>query len=171
MNIFSNHKVTVWILAGLLILTLSILGSFIYHTHLEPSGVITKQGCSGSCMMLFDELDLDANQQREIEIILDQYRDTSSTLVSALRQCRLDLMAELQKDDPDSAVIILLSEELGAFQARMTMLASSQYLHIKTVCTPDQRQKLSNVYCDLFGCPRLKKGQGQEQQHHRHNGQ
>lgn len=171
MNIFSNHKAIIWILAGSLILSLSILGSFIYHTHMQPTGVVTKQECSGSCMMLFDELDLDATQQREIEIILDQYRDTSSTLVSALRQCRLDLMAELQKDDPDSVEIILLSEELGAFQARMTMLASSQYLQIKTVCTPDQRHQLSNVYCDLFGCPRLKKGQGQGQQRYRHGGQ
>ncbi|NQT78162.1 MAG: periplasmic heavy metal sensor [Bacteroidetes bacterium] len=164
MNIFSNHKVIIWILAGSLIVILSILGSLIYHTGVESEEVITQAGCSSSCMMLFDELDLDASQQREIENILDQFRDTSATLVSELRQCRLALMEELQNDNPDSLEIILLSEELGSFQARMTMLASSQYLHIKTICTPDQRQKLSNVYCDLFGCPRLEKGQGQGQQ-------
>ena len=169
MKIFNSHKVIIWILAGSLIVTFSILGSLIYHTWAKPQEPITQQGCSSSCLMLFDELDLDADQQSEIENILDHYRDTSAVLVSELRQCRLSLMEELQNDDPDSLEIILLSEELGAFQARMTRMAASQYLQIRAICKPDQLQKLSNVYCDLFGCPRLQMGQGQ--QRHRHRGQ
>ncbi len=170
MNIFSSHKVIIWILTGSLIVTLSILGSLIYHTWAQTEEPIAQTGCSSSCMMLFDELELDASQQREIENILDHYRDTSALLVSELRQCRLTLMEELQNDDPDSLEIILLSEDLGAYQARMTRLAASQYLQIRTICKPDQRQKLSNVYCDLFGCPRLEMGQGHGQQRHRRGG-
>lgn len=167
MNIFSSHKVIIWILAGSLIVTLSILGSLIYHTWAEPQQRISQQGCSSSCMMLFDELDLDADQKSEMENILDHYRDTSAVLVSELRQCRLSLMEELQNGDPDSLQIILLSEELGAFQARMTRMASSQYIQIRAICKPDQVQKLSNVYCDLFGCPRLQMGQGKQRHHHK----
>jgi len=162
MNIFSNHKVTIWILSGSLIVTLSILGSLIYHTWAGPEEVIPQAGCSSSCMMLFDELELDASQQMEIENILDHFRDTSATLVSELRLCRLALMEELQKDDPDSLEIIILSEGLGSYQSSMTKMAASQYLQIRTICTSDQRQKLSNVYCDLFGCPRSEMEQGQQ---------
>jgi len=169
MNNFISHKVIIWILAGSLIVTLSILGSLIYHTWASPEKeVIAQQGCSSSCLMLFDELDLDANQQKEIETILDHYRDTSATLVFELRQCRLALMEELQKDEPDSIVIIKFSEELGYYQARITRLASTQYLQIRTICKPGQWQKLSNVYCDLFGCQRLEMGQGRGQQRHHH---
>ena len=76
-----------------------------------------------------------------------------------------------QNDDPDSLRIFLLSEELGAIQVRMTKQATSQYLQIRAICKPGQRQKLSNVYCDLFGCSRVKMGKGQGQgQHRNHQG-
>jgi len=155
MNFFSRHKVIIWILAGLLIITLSILGSMIYYTWTETEEEIARQGCSSSCQMLFDELDLDAAQNEEMEQILDHFRDSSAALITELRHHRLALMEELQKDDPDSLKIRVCSKELGATQARMTNLAASQYLRIRTICTPDQQQKLSNIYCDLFGCPRI----------------
>ena len=167
MNSFSRHKVIIWILAGSLIITLSILGSLIYHTWAEPEELIGKAACSTSCVRLFDELDLDEAQHDEIEKILDHYKDTSATLITELRQRRLALMEELQNDDPDSLRIFILSEELGAIQVRMTKQATSQYLQIRAICKPGQRQKLSNVYCDLFGCSRVKMGKGQGQGQHR----
>lgn len=77
-------------------------------------------------------------------------------------------MEELQSDTPDTLHILQLSEELGATQTRMTILAASQYMRIRSICNPDQQQALSNVYCDLFGCPRIGMGQDQGQGQHRH---
>jgi len=170
MNFFSRHKVIIWILTGLLIITFSILGSLIYHTWAAPKKAGAQQGCSISCLMLFNELDLDATQQEELEKILDHFSDSSATLISNLRQHRLTLMEELQKDNPDSLRILLLSEELGDLQALMTNQAVSQYLQIRAICNPDQMHRLTNVYCDLFGCSRIKmgKGQGQGQEQHRY---
>ncbi len=155
MNFFSRQKVIIWILAGLLVITLSILGSMIYYTWSEPEEVVTQPGCASSCMMMFEELDLDAAQQGEVEQVLAHYKDSSVILIKELRQQRLTLMEELQKDDPDRLQICVWSEELGKTQARMTNLAASQYLQIRAICTPEQRQKLSNIYCDLFGCSRI----------------
>lgn len=168
MKYFVRQKVIIWILAGSLIITLSILSSMIYHAQAEPEEPVGQAPCSTSCMMLFEELDLDATQQEELENILHQFRDTSAILVSELRQRRLALMEELQKDDTDSLQISKLSEELGAVQVRMTKQAACQYLRIRSICKPEQHQKLSNVYCDMFGCARLNMGQGQGQGQHRY---
>lgn len=169
MKFLIRQKVIIWILAGMLTITLSILGSLIYHTWAEPEEVIGQAPCSTSCVRLFDELDLDEVQHVEIEKILDHFKDTSATLITELRQRRLALMEELQNDDSDSLRIFILSEELGAIQVRMTNQATSQYLQIRAICKPDQRQKLSNIYCDLFGCSRIKMGKGQGQGQHRNS--
>jgi Spy/CpxP family protein refolding chaperone len=117
--------------------------------------------------MLSSELELTGDQQEQMDDILNHFRDSSATLVSELRQNRLALMEELQSDLPDTLRMLQLSEEIGKTQARMTRLAASQYLHIRSICDPEQQQALSNVYCDLFGCPRVEMKHGQGQHRHR----
>ena len=155
MNFFSRQQVIIWILAGLLVITLSILGSMIYYSWSETEEIAPKQACSSTCMMMFEELALDSTQNEAIEMILTHYSDSSAILITELRQQRLILMEELQQDDPDRQKLWVLSDELGEIQTRMTMLAASQYLQIRSVCTPEQRQQLSNIYCDIFGCSRI----------------
>ncbi|MBE0647449.1 MAG: periplasmic heavy metal sensor [Bacteroidales bacterium] len=162
MNFFLRNRAVIWVLAGLLIITMSVLASMVYHTWTEPEEVVSQPGCSSSCQMLSNELELTGDQQEQMDTILNHFRDSSSALVSELRQSRLALMEELQSDLPDTLRILQLSEEIGAVQSRMTRLAASQYLHIRSICDPEQQQALSNVYCDLFGCPRVNRGQGEE---------
>jgi len=168
MNFFIRNRVVIWILVGLLIITLSILGSMIYHTWAEPEESNDPSVCSSSCQMLSGELELDRAQQEQMDEILIHFRDSSAALVAELRRTRFTLMEELQSDTPDTLHILQLSEELGATQTRMTILAASQYMRIRSICNPDQQQALSNVYCDLFGCPRIGMGQDQGQGQHRH---
>lgn len=171
MNFFIRNRVLIWILAGLLIITLSILGSLIYHTWTEPEKVVLQSGCSSSCKMLFSELELDSGQQAEMDQILDHFRDSSTNLVVEMRHLRLLLLDELQKEVPDTLQISALSKELGDIQTRMIRITAKQYLQIRSICNPDQQQQLSNVYCDLFGCPRVEKNQEQKQgQHHYRHG-
>ena len=169
MNFFSRQKVIIWILAGLLVITLSILGSMIYYTWSETEEVVAQPACSSSCMMMFEELELDSAQHEAIELVLAHYKDSSAILIKKLRHQRLTLMEELQKDDPDRLKICVLTDELGIIQARMTNLAASQYIQIRAICTPEQRQKLSNIYCDIFGCSRISfvkgEGRGKKLQH------
>ncbi len=161
MNFFLRNRVIIWILGGLLIITLSVLASMVYHTWTEPEEVMSQPGCTSSCQMLFTELELTANQQEQMDDILNHFKDSSAALVTELRESRLALMEELQSDLPDTLHMMQLAEEIGKTQTRMTRLAANQYLQIRSICNPEQRQALSNVYCDLFGCPRVGKGQGE----------
>lgn len=172
MNFFLRNRVIIWILGGLLIITLSILGSMIYHNCTEPEEDISRPGCASSCEMLSGKLELDPAQHKQMEQILDHFRDSSSALVAELRQRRLALMEVLESETPDTMRIMTLAEEIGVSQARLTRLAANQYLHIRSICDPDQKQALSDLYCDLFGCPRVgmtpDHSQDTDQVRHRH---
>ncbi|MFH1159595.1 MAG: periplasmic heavy metal sensor [bacterium] len=167
MNSFPKYKIATRILAGLLILALSALGSMIYHTWFEEKQPSALPACTSSCQILVSELDLDSSQNAKLERILDQYNEPAEALVDALRESRMALMEELRKDSVDTLRIRSLANEIGAGQALLTRLASDQYLQIRMICDSSQQRMLSEVYCDLFGCPR----QGMGMQHGNGKGQ
>jgi len=171
MNFFTKHRVLLWILTGLLVVALSVLGSVIYFTWMEQEKIETMQVCSSSCQMLEMELGLDASQNAQLEQILERFREPSEALVSSLRDTRMALMVELRKEQPDTAQIRLLTEEIGANQTSLTALAATQYLQIRSICSPEQQERLCDVYCDLFGCPRAGMGHGKKQDQDQGSGQ
>lgn len=161
MNFFIRHKVVIWILSGILIVTLSVLGSVIYFTWKEQVEIEHMPECTTSCQMMMTALDFMPSQRAELDDILNRYRDTSEALMNSLREDRLALMDELQKEYPDTLQLRLLTEDIGNLQALLTSLAAHQYLQIREICDSSQQVKLSDFYCDMFGCPRVGMGQGQ----------
>ncbi|MBL7137826.1 MAG: periplasmic heavy metal sensor [Bacteroidales bacterium] len=167
MNFFTKYRVVTWILAGILAVALSALGTIIYQTWKETKAIEEIPACISSCMMLTSVLEFNASQNENLEKILDRFSDTSAALVSSLREHRMALMNELQKEHPDSLRIRILTGEIGSAQAMLTSLAASQYLQIRKICDSSQQLKLSDFYCDMFGCPRVEMRKGQGQHRHR----
>jgi Spy/CpxP family protein refolding chaperone len=158
MNFFIRYKVFAWILAGLLVIALSALGTMVWHVWFESDKEVivqqTPPGCSTSCMILTSELDLNPNQNRDVETIISRSRQSSSGVVTALHEKRNELLEELTKDAPDTTILKRISEEIGEIQGRLMMNAVDQYLQLRDVCDPDQQEKLTGLYYELFGCPR-----------------
>ncbi|MFH1297086.1 MAG: hypothetical protein ABIJ04_07430 [Bacteroidota bacterium] len=168
MNFFTKYRVVTWILAGILVVALSALGSVIYYTWKAQKSIEAIPECTSSCQMLISSLDFTSSQNENLEEILDRFSDTSAVLVSFLREHRMALMHELQKEQPDTLRIRLLTGELGHDHTLLISLAASQYLQIRKICDSSQQLKLSDFYCDMFGCPRLEQGKGQGKHRHRH---
>ena len=158
MNFFTRQKVIIWILAGLLIITFSAMGSLIYFTWIEKESSVPSVKSTTSSRMIATELDMDQAQNADLRYILNQFRDSSAFLVDAIKQKRLSLMDELRSDAPDTGHIRFLSGEIGNLQSELTNLAATQYLEIRNICDSSQQLKLSDIYCDLFGCPRISYG-------------
>lgn len=168
MNFFTKYRIIAWILAGLLILAMSALGSVIYHVWLRTEVVTEVQTCSSTCRMMTVEIGFDDSQNTALHGILEEHRDTSEILLAALEKNRIALMEELRNELPDTTKIRLLAWDIGRNQASLTALAAAQYLKIRSICSPEQRIKLSDIYCDLFGCPRLGIKPGEDNGQHRH---
>lgn len=157
----------------ILIVVLSALGTTLYITWKGAKEIEKVPNTASSCMMLTNVLSFDASQNADLQKILDRFDDTSAALVTTLRDHRLALMDELQKEQPDSLQIQLLTQEIGNTQTLLTRLASDQYLQIRMICDSSQQLKLSDFYCDMLGCPRVGCGESDTcqkngQQRHRH---
>ena len=155
MNFFIRHRVIIWVLAGILIVALSALGTTIYLTWRETKEIEKMREVTSSCMMLTNVLNFNAPQNANLQKILARYDDTSNSLVTMLRGHRQSLMDELQKEVPDSIQIQFLTTQIGNTQTLLTRLASDQYLQIRKICDSSQQVKLSDFYCDMLGCQRV----------------
>ncbi len=171
MKTTTKYRILAWILGLLLVLALSILGSIIYHTWMEEETCPTVQAADSSGMRLRYQLGLGENQHRQMKSIMNNFRDSSSCLLDTLREIRITLMDELSKSEPDTAILSRLALEIGNFQTLITRQAVFQYLEIRAICTPEQQLRLSDMYCDKLGCPRMvmdKQNNDQYRNQHRH---
>ncbi|MCX6305204.1 MAG: hypothetical protein NT040_09555 [Bacteroidetes bacterium] len=166
MNFFSKNRLVFWLLVILVVINISALASFFLFTKTAD----TRQCCSPEqqqCMAFRDELKLSAAQTLKVNAINKQYAGSAGPIASAIKENRTAILTELEKDVPDSIHLNALTEQLALLQVEIQKENIRQYRELKRVCTPDQAQRLSALYRDLYGCPM----QNGEKQHRYRHGQ
>lgn len=167
MNYFSKNRIILWIVSSMLVISLTALGTMIYRTYLLPAKISQSKECPSSRQFLTTELDLNADQLSKIENINTACLGASRCIMQDLRVRRLELLEELSRDQSDTAELKRMASEIGMIQADLLNSTIAQYLAIKKICSPGQKEKLSNMYFDLFGCQKGGMGKG-KQYRHRH---
>ena len=160
MNFFQKNIITTRILAVLLIVTLSALGTMVYQRWHVAAPPPEAQACGGKCNLLTEELGLSAQQEQQVGQIRMTCRQAGMAISDSLQLLRSTLVTELSKDIPDTIQLQNLAQHIGQLQARLTNQTIDQYLKISKVCTPGQRKKLSSLYFEMMGCCRQGNGKG-----------
>ena len=158
MNFFQKNKIIIWILAGLLIVALSALGTMVYHTWQGSISPPVTGQCSRNCSLLSEELGLSAEQEQNIKRIQAECRQTGIATADSLRLKRSELVSELSREVPDTIHLRKLALTIGQLQSQLTDNTIDLYLQINRECSPSQREKLSSLFYELMGC--CKQGEG-----------
>jgi Spy/CpxP family protein refolding chaperone len=160
MNFFQKNKVIIWVLTGLLIITLSALGTMVYHHWYAPGSYSAVKPCGEKCNLLSKELGLSVEQEQKVEQIRTTCRKNGMAISDSLQLKRSDLVTELSKDIPDTIHLRQIAQRIGQLQSHLTNQTIDQYLKISKVCTPEQREKLSSLYFEMMGCCKQGEGKG-----------
>lgn len=160
MNFFQRNKIIIRILAIMLIITVSALGTIVYQ-HVYPVVPGEKNGsCEKKCNLLSEELSLSPEQTKKIDKILAGCRQAGMMISDSLREKRSEILTELSRETPDSIHLQNIANEIGRLQSKLTNQTISQYLQISSECTPAQRVKLSSLYSEMMGCCKQGDGRG-----------
>lgn len=151
MNFFTKNRFLTWLLIFLVAVNLTILVTFMVYRFRKPAET-EQQACSRSCMAFSKELSLTSGQSGKVDAILAGYRNGTEPFVARIRECRVQLLEELAKENPDTALVSRCTEEISGLQKQLQMASVKQYLALKEICTPDQCRKLSALYFELYGC-------------------
>lgn len=160
MNFFQKDKVIIWVLAGLLIIALSALGTMVYDRWYAPVSTSTVKPCGEKCNLLSEELGLSAEQEQKVEQIRTTCRITGMAISDSLQINRSNLVKELSKEIPDTIHLRQIAQRIGQLQSQLTNQTINRYLKISKVCTPEQREKLSSLYFEMMGCCKQGEGKG-----------
>ena len=152
MNFFHKNRLVFWVLIVLVVINLSALISFFFFTRAETP----VQCCSPEeqqCTAFRDELNLTAEQTRQVGVINKKYQESAAPIALNIKEIRASILTELEKERPDTAQLDKFTNQLAELQLKIQKENIKQYTELKRVCTQEQAHWLSALYRDLYGCP------------------
>ncbi len=160
MSIFNNNRTIFLILVFLVLINITALATYFIYLRKPASEPIPTSGPKYG-VALRQELSLTPDQSLEVNAINTAYKASSEPYVEAIREKKADLLEELSKDKTDMGLVEKLTNEIVTEQKQLQIANIKQFLDLKKVCTPQQTQKLSQIYSELYGCENKGIGRGQ----------
>ncbi len=103
---------------------------------------------------LHRELNVTAEQWRQIEPRLRRFRASADEICRQIGRLRKDVIDQLAAPDTDFEAVEATQEEILAKQREMQGLVIEQLTHEKAVLTPEQQQRLFDMLRGRSGCGR-----------------
>lgn len=159
MNIYNNNRTIFLILIFLVLINITALATYFIYMRKPASEAIPASGFKQG-IALRQELSLAPDQSLKVNKINATYQASSEPIVASIREKKAELLEELSKDNTNIKLVEKLTDEIVSEQKKLQMANIKQFLDLKKVCTPEQTQKLSQIYSELYGCVNKGKGQG-----------
>lgn len=148
MNIFNNNRILFWILIFLILVNISVLaGYFIVFRTSANQGITTAR----PGWALKKELSLTAEQTVKVQGINAAYKAAADPLIQNIQENKAGLLSELSKESTDTAVVSKFANQICQAQKRLQTVNIHQFIDLKKICTPEQTQKLSKIYSEMYG--------------------
>jgi Spy/CpxP family protein refolding chaperone len=164
MNFFHKNRYVFWVLIILIVINISALVSFfLFAQTTPPASCCPADGKLGHSFS--NELGLSAAQTEKVSSINQNYKATAEPIVASIKDTRGAILNELEQETPDTSLLNRLTEELSILQKNIQKENINQYMELKKACTPEQAQRLSALYRDLYGCPMQAKGMQHQYRH------
>lgn len=159
MNILNNNRTAFWILIFLVLINITALATYFIYTKKSTGESAPGSGFKRG-VALKEELSLTSAQSLKVNEINANYKAMSEPIVKAIQKKKSVLLEELTKNNTDTNLVSKLAEDVVIEQKNLQLANIKQFLDLKKVCTPEQTQKLSHIYSELYGCENKGMGQG-----------
>ncbi|GAB4343292.1 MAG: hypothetical protein Kow0037_31300 [Calditrichia bacterium] len=142
-----NKNKLLTILVGILIILNILTIGYMWYGYLKEKPALTNlpSGYQMGNRILARELDLSAEQARQIAQLREGHFSRTSDLMQRISQLRDEMAREALSDSPDTQQIRILARQIGQLRAQMEEQFFLHINQIRGVCSPEQRQR-----CDQF---------------------
>lgn len=168
MDVFAQKRFTHWIILLLVLLNVLVLASFwLSRERPKPAPAPSSPAGTQSTVKEFlqRELDLTPEQVTRYDALLAAHTARTKALEEEIHATRREMMDQLEKDQPDMALVDRLAAEIGAGQAALDKATFNHFLEIKAVCSPAQQARLNEIVREVLralrpaGPPPTRQGQ------------
>jgi Spy/CpxP family protein refolding chaperone len=149
------------VVAGSLMLNAALIATWLTHAiaaHFanRPQGAVYQGDCRGCPLQR--ALNLSADQRQALQPHVGAFRKNAGALCVSITAARAKLIDELEKPQPDSAVVQACRDTILAGQAGMQRLSIDQILRQKSVLSPEQQHRLFRLMRENLACSDSKPG-------------
>lgn len=92
-----------------------------------------------------DELDFNEDQYSEFLELRKKNKEKGHTIVKKLSQKREEMMAELATENPDTAKLKQIAEQIGNLHEQLKKGTIKHFIQVKSICNPTQKEKLNEL--------------------------
>ncbi len=160
MNIFLKQKMPMLVIVLLVILnafTLYIIWDM--QKNKPVAGLPLGPPAQRTSRFLQSELGLSDQQMQQLDRIRQQHARKAQNINVEIRTLKKQLMDLVFEDTVDSALVKMLSEQIGDKQTEMERLTFAHFQELKTFCEANQVDKLRQLVGEFF---QMHPPQGQE---------
>jgi hypothetical protein len=93
---------------------------------------------------------LDSDQQSAFREVNWNYGRQTRKISEAMSQLREQLLNALDQQEPDTALLNNLSDQIGRKHTELKKLTITYYLGLKSICNTDQKKALFNMFQKLL---------------------
>ena len=153
MDILSKQKFTNILIIVLVIINIGSL-SFIWFREFDhpklppPPNPPNRENVN---RFLNRELDLSAGQEKKFDEIRKEHFETTRKFENNMARYRKEILSESFNQNPDMQKINALSDSIGAAQKGYEMFLSEHFQKLSSICTPEQKEKLKDIFLSSFG--------------------
>jgi len=149
----------IWAIVALVLLNISTLITIFYQRdkNMEADQVsvndpeASKSSSSEYSSAYFnDHLNLNRTQMNKFAEFNPAYRQRIRNINLKMAQFRNDMLVEMTAEKSDSRKLAILSDSIGMLHAELKKETYNYYLNLKSICNPDQREELENLFSIIF---------------------
>jgi len=152
----TNKSLLIWLIIILLATNISTIGTIFYHVYFQDKQLPDEpdrelripEGHLGRFFR--DEMNLTPQQHRQFRDFRQNFHRKANGLAMRMQENRNMLFQELATENPDTVYLGKLADEIGKMHAQLKRLTFEYYLQMKSVCDPQQQQKLHFIFSKMI---------------------
>ena len=150
MDIFTEKKVLIRIILLLIALNLCMLGFFIRKEFFQrpPRPDQPKENKNVSAI-LEEKLDLNRDQAEQIRRMRASFFEREKIISESIRNERDSMNSVMFNKTTDETLVKSMAKRIADNEYKMEILRYEQAKELKTVCTPEQLEKLESLILDI----------------------
>jgi Spy/CpxP family protein refolding chaperone len=87
---------------------------------------------------------------REFQKFNPEFRNEARATNVRLAKLRGEMLNEMASPETDTSKLNALSDSIGNYHSRLKRITYKYYLDLKSICNPDQKIQLKELFSDTF---------------------
>jgi len=144
----TKNRLLIWIVAILLVTNITTVVSVMINSRRVSAGIQNNGAETANAKVLFfnEHLQLTESQMADFMQVSRKFGQTAGPMTAELDILRRNMIIELARTSPDMGKVEKITEDIGVLHTKMKMATTTYYLGLKSICTPDQQERLKEMF-------------------------